>query len=207
MPGSEELAAVPEGEDDEEEERGDGGDEQEGPEQPPVHRLRQHPPLSPDLIVLTFKSIFIPSSNCFNHYLMSHLILLVLLVEQAAHHPHQVVLVHVSHAPGTRVHADDVQLGAGGQPGGGGRHLRPVGAAVAEDAAHHAHEVVLVGVLGPPPAGVLAVRHHDVGVGAVPDEGVLLHLGPALALGHTAVSTHPTTLSSRGLTCDRFSEH
>ena len=142
---------------------------------------------------------------------MSHLILLVLLVEQAAHHPHQVVLVHVSHAPGTRVHADDVQLGAGGQPGGvaggGGRHLRPVGAAVAEDAAHHAHEVVLVGVLGPPPAGVLAVRHHDVGVGAVPDEGVLLHLGPALALGHTAVSTHPTTLSSRGLTFDRFSEH
>ena len=55
VPGSEELAAVPEGEDDEEEERGDGGDEQEGPEQPPVHRLRQHPPLSPDLIVLTLE--------------------------------------------------------------------------------------------------------------------------------------------------------
>ena len=133
---------------------------------------------------------------------MSHLVLLVLLVEQAAHHPHQVVLVDVCHAPGA-VHADDVQLGAGGQPGGGAgggaRHLCPVGAAVAEDAAHHAHEVVLVGVLGPPPAGVLAVRHHDVGVGAVPDESVLLHLGPPLALGNTAVSTHTRTLSSCGL--------
>ena len=55
VPGSEELAAVPEGEDDEEEQRGDRGDQQEGPEQPPVHRLRQHPPLSPDLIVLTLE--------------------------------------------------------------------------------------------------------------------------------------------------------
>ena len=48
---SEELPSVAVGQDDEEEQGGDGGDEEERPEEPPVDRLRQHLPLSPDEVV------------------------------------------------------------------------------------------------------------------------------------------------------------
>ena len=48
---SEELPSVAVGQDDQEEEGGDCRDQEERPEEPPVDRLRQHLPLSPDEVV------------------------------------------------------------------------------------------------------------------------------------------------------------
>ena len=182
---SKKLSSVAKRKDYQEEESGHRRYEEKWPKQPSVHRLCQHPPLSADLIIF---------------------VCLILLVQEAPDHPGKVILIVIRQTSRT-IHPDHVKLGAGGLEAGGswGWLVYPwPRAVVAEDAAHHPHELLLV-VLRDPDA-VPALHLHEVqpggrgadGVANAAKERVLLRLSAAtLALREASIRRGPRLPSRR----------